>query len=144
MDKEQLIEELEAYLNHIIFAEDCLVCYKSILNGSKNYNKQINLSPGFFGVSMNALSKCLFVELAKLFVGSSRTERTMQKLINIVKANQNLFPKTKEEKRQDGNIVIEKINVEEDLQEAESQLIRLKPIIQNLQKRRNKFLAHND
>ena len=150
MDREQLIQELEAYLRHIIFASDCLASYKSILDGSSKYNDQINIAPGFFSVSMNALSKCLCIELAKLFVGS-RSEKTIQKLIGIVKANQNLFPKEREipyhwadDPQHPPMIEIEKINIKADIQTAEEQLSKLEPIISRLKSRRNQFLAHND
>ena len=150
MNREQLIEELEAYLRHIIFASDCLVSYKSILDGSSKYNDQINIAPGFFSISMNALSKCLCIELAKLFVGSG-SEKTMQKLIGIVNANQNLFPKEKktpyhwaDDPHCPPMIEIEKINIKADLKAAEEQLLGLEPIISRLKSRRNHFLAHND
>lgn len=150
MDREQLIGELEAYLRHIIFASDCLVSYKSILDGSSKYNDQINISPGFFSVSMNALSKCLCIELAKLFVGSG-SEKTIQKLIGIVRANQDLFPKEKkipyywaDNPHRPPMIEREKINIKADLQTAEEQLAKLEPIIRRLKSRRNQFLAHND
>ncbi|NLN23728.1 MAG: hypothetical protein GX164_06770 [Clostridiales bacterium] len=31
MTREEMVEELEAYINHIIMAHDCLCAYKSIL-----------------------------------------------------------------------------------------------------------------
>lgn len=137
-------------MRHIIFASDCLVCYKSILDGSSKYNDQINIAPGFFSVSLNALSKCLCIELAKLFVGSG-SEKTIHHLIGIVKANQNIFPKKKEipyhwadDLSRPPMIEIEKINIKIDLQDAEERLTKLEPIIGRLKSRRDQFLAHND
>lgn len=150
MDRIQLIREVEAYLRHIIFASDCLVCYKSILDGSAKYNDQINIAPGFFTVSMHALSKCLCIELAKLFVGSG-SEKTMHKLVSVVSANQHLFPKQKEtlyflEENQNSRPIVEiqEIHIKEDLRNAEERLAELKPIVECLKSRRNQFLAHND
>lgn len=47
MTREEMVEELEAYINHIIMAHDCLCAYKSILKASHLYNKQINLALRF-------------------------------------------------------------------------------------------------
>ena len=150
MEKEQFIEETEAYLRHIFFASDCLACYKSILDGSSKYNNQINIAPGFFSVSLHALSKCLCIELSKLFLGSG-DEKTMHKFINVAKANQNIFPKEKisvcdweDDSKLPPTQITEKINIAKDLQDAEMQLEQLQPILSRLKGRRDQFLVHND
>lgn len=150
MEREQFVAEIEAYLRHVIFASDCLVCYKSILDGSSKYNNQINIAPGFFSVSLHALSKCLCIELSKLFLGAGN-EKTMHKLINIAKANQNIFPKEKisicdweEDSVRLPTKTTEKINIAKDLQDAETQLKQLQPILSRLKSRRDQFLVHND
>ena len=150
MDKHKLICEIDAYMRHIVFASDCLVAYKSVLDATTKYNAQINIAPGFFSVSLNSISKCLCVELSKLFLGSG-DEKTMRKLINVVKANQNLFPKEKvsmcdweDAPTHPSTRTIECINIAKDLQNAEIQLEQLQPILSRLKSRRDQFLVHND
>ena len=46
MPHEEMVAKLEAYLKHIIFAQDFLATYKSILDAIEPYNAQINLAPG--------------------------------------------------------------------------------------------------
>lgn len=150
MEKQQLIEEIRAYLRHIIFASDCLSCYRSIIDASRDRNDQINLSPGFFSISMHALSKCLCIELAKLY-DHKTTEKTIYALVGVVKANQHLFPKKKDVSYlwddpvsgvcKDETV---KIDIKADLADAEEQLSRLETIIGNLKSRRDQYLAHND
>jgi hypothetical protein len=80
MPHEEMVAKLEAYLKHIIFAQDFLATYKSILDAIEPYNAQINLAPGFFTLSQYSLSKCLFIELGKLYCGSG-DEKTMSKFL---------------------------------------------------------------
>ena len=150
MTKEEMIHELDAYINHIIFASDCLAAYTSILDSCRKHNTEINLACGFFTITKYSLSKCLCIELSKLFVGSG-DEKNMFKLINNVRSNQQLFPKqlkTTYQYADDPNcpedVLVEAIDLENDIAQAEIQLARLKPIIDNLKGRRDKFLVHND
>lgn len=86
----ELYREITAYLQHINFARNCCVAYKSLYDNIQNNAQILNHAVGFFTITQYALSKCLLIELAKLFCGSSK-ERTIQKLIRIVLANQNAF-----------------------------------------------------
>lgn len=145
-----MIAELEAYLKHIEFAQDCFIAYKSILDSLNPYNEQINLSPGFFTITMNSLSKCLCIELAKLYIGSGQ-EKTIRKLLNQVSSNRHIFPKEiktefvwADDPSREPDAQIDKININSDIEIAQAQLEQFEPIIVRLKSRRDKYLAHND
>jgi hypothetical protein len=82
--------EIEAYLQHINFALNCYEAYNALYNIGEIDCDFLNISPGFFTVTRYALSKCLLIETAKLFCGSG-DERTLQKLIKVVKSNNSIF-----------------------------------------------------
>lgn len=130
MTKEEMIEELHAYLTHIVFARDCLVAYLSILDGAKNYNEIINVSVGFFRIAQYSLNKCMFIEFSKLYCGSGKQEKTIRKLINIVEANINLFSNKKKAKE-----CCDKVN---------QRFQEMNELISKLKTRRDKDLVHND
>lgn len=121
--------ELEAYLKHINFANNCLDAYMSLHENIQKNDDILNKAPGFFLISKYALNKCVTLEYAKLFCGSS-DEKTIYKLLNNVKANANLFPKGKAMKIYN--------HFEPYLHND------LKGIIDCLTVRRDKDLAHND
>ena len=127
-NKQELIDEVTAYMNHAVFAADCLTAYLSI-HDLMGDDSKLNKSPGFFTISLYSLSKCLLLELAKLYCGSGN-ERTIYKLEKIIKAN-NQFFSAKEP------IIAVTQQLEEDLLAAEN-------TINKLHYRRDKDLAHND
>ena len=89
--KEEIITEIKAYLSHVLRANDCLTVYKSICDATKEYETEINIAPGFFQITMDAVVYEFLMELSRLYVGSKDDEMTIEKLIRIVKANQGLF-----------------------------------------------------
>ena len=88
--QETLYFEIEAYLQHINFAFNCYEAYDALCDIGKTDYDFVNTSPGFFTITRYALSKCLLIEIAKLFCGSG-DERTIHKLIKIAKSNNSLF-----------------------------------------------------
>jgi len=121
--------EIKAYLIHINFANNCLDAYMSLFKNMQINNDILNKAPGFFLISKYALSKCVILEYAKLFCGSG-DQKTINKLLNNVKAHANIFPKGEAMKifnRFDAYLHND-----------------LKEIIDCLTVRRNKDLAHND
>ena len=124
----ELHTEIKAYLQHINFAQNCYSAYKALYENVQNNDCVLNNAVGFFTITQYALSKCLLIELAKLFCGSNK-ERTISKLINIVQAQQDKFDK--------GKVlpICEKYKVK--LEECD-------PIIAKLKARRDQDLTHND
>ena len=150
MTREEMVEELEAYINHIIMAHDCLCAYKSILKASHLYNKQINLALRFFTLSQYSLNNCLLIELRKLYYETGE-EKTLQKLICQIQANLHLFPKKISHPFLDADdpekiSYVEEIKIilTNDIKEAKKQLTFMEPILNNLKGSRDKYLAHND
>ena len=86
----ELYREITAYLQHINFAQNCCVAYKSLYDNIEKNEQILNNAVGFFTITRFALSKCLLIELSKLFHGSS-PQRTVRKLIGKVRANQTAF-----------------------------------------------------
>lgn len=124
--------------------------YKSILDAIEPYNDQINLAPGFFTLSQYSLSKCLLIELGKLYCGSGQ-EKTMSKLLNQVHGNFQLFPKQistpfqwEDDPTRAPEVRITTINMNNDLAEAKKQLESMAPIVTRLKSRRDTSLVHND
>lgn len=150
MTKNEMIAEVRAYLEHVSFACDCFVAYRSILMSIETYNKQINFAPGFFTLAKHTLSKCMCVELAKLYVGSGK-EKTVRNLINQVKANYNLFSKKYEINYETSDDIccgskreVIKFNIRGIIDDAERTLDEMQPVIKQLRGRRDQYLAHND
>lgn len=129
MDKNCMFYEIEAYMKHLVFAHNCLQAYMCLLRNIEQHNDILNEAPGFFTITKYSLSKCAVLEFAKLFKNSSK-EKTICKLINVVKANNNLFS--------NGNAMKLCAIAEEKLfTEFESVILKLKV-------RRDKDLGHND
>ena len=150
MNKEELIELIETYLHRIRFANDCFIAYKSIITATTTYNAVINQSPAFFSLSFLALERCFLLELAKLYKGSG-DERTLQKLKKDINANQQLFPKTidctpvyEEENGYCPQKDIRRINLSITLSDFDKNYDCISKIINSLNVRRDKYIAHND
>lgn len=120
---------INAYLQHINFAKNCYDAYRCLFKGINENSPVLNESPGFFTISEYALSKCLLLELAKMFRKNSK-EKTVTKLINTVRANMHLFIK--------GNVKSQCEYVEKELNTT------LKDSVEKLMARRDQDLAHND
>ena len=86
----ELYREIAAYLQHINFARNCCVAYKSLYDNIQKNEQILSNAVGFFTITRYALSKCLLIELSKLFHGSD-PQRTVRKLIRKVRGNQNAF-----------------------------------------------------
>ena len=129
MTKEEMIEEARAYFNHACFAIDCLTAYESIDKLQDRRESLVNDCNGFFLIAKYSISKCLLLELAKLYRNSAK-EKTIHKLINIVKANNHLFPK---------NLPITQVT-----ETLENEVVKNAESISKLAVRRDKDLSHND
>ena len=129
MNENEMFSLIESYMQHNNFAYNLYVAYMSLFENVHKHYDVLNKAPCFFNTTRYALSKCMILEFAKLYCGSG-DERTIYKLINIVKANSQLF-----NKNDIHNFCVE---VENHIE------TKLKPIIDKLKNRRNKDLAHND
>lgn len=121
--------EIESYLHHINFAINCYEAYNALYDIGESDSYFLDISPGFFTITRYALSKCLLIETAKLFCGSGE-ERTIPKLIKIVKSNNSLFANDRAKK----------------LCEDASNAITndFANTISKIKLRRNQDLSHND
>ncbi|MBR5486017.1 MAG: hypothetical protein IKV41_05850 [Oscillospiraceae bacterium] len=150
MTKEELIELLETYLRRIRFANDCLISAKSIWSAVLNHNAVINQSSGFFTICLLSLERSMCMELAKLYSGSGE-ERTIEKLNNIIKANQHLFPSEIDctptyvgDSEIEIKRVVHKVNVSDMIETFTKGKVFHEETIKALKARRNKYIAHND
>ncbi len=129
MNKEEMVNEIHSYVKHLVFAKNCLDAYMSLVSVSHNNIDFLSKAPGFFTITQYALSKCLFVEFAKLYCGSGK-EKTIIRLLNIVDANINVFT--------NGNVKDISICYRTKYN------ITISPILEKLKVRRDKDLVHND
>lgn len=153
IEKDNLIEEVKMYLNHIATAHDYFIAYKTIVDAvnSDACNKIINCAPAFFSVTLNSLSTSLEIELSKLYCDTHKDERTLLKLINKIQANTKLFPKEitcsanlEDCEKHTSKEEIVKIDINREILKAMEDIKKLEPIISNLNLRRDKKVAHND
>ena len=94
INQQEVQSEIVAYLQHINFAKNCCIAYAALYDNIQNNDYILNKAAGFFTITRYALSKCLLIELSKLFCGSGN-ERTVRKLIRIVRAKQDVFDVSK-------------------------------------------------
>ena len=147
IEKDNLIDEVKMYLNHIATAHDYFIAYKTIVDAvnSEVFNKKINTAPAFFSVTINALHESLQLELSKLYCDTHKDERTLLKLINKAQANAKLFPTEIEctvngDSQEDETFSkkIQKVDINAVLQRTKAELEKLNPIIAHLNLRRDK------
>ncbi len=152
--KENLIEEIKMYLRHITVAHDCYMAYKTLVNliNCAETNPKINYAPMFFSATAHALLDSLQMELSKLYCYTQKDEKSLMKLILKVEGNAKVFPRQVEHwsntEDEFSDIptekTIEDVDILEFLSETRNNLIKLDVVIQNLKRRRDKKIAHND
>ncbi len=149
MDREGLIDTIKGYLYHVREANDCLIVYQSICKAVSNRTDEVNLSPGFFNITLSACINAYLLELAKLFDASkNRGERTFRKLLHIIEQNASLFPVEihSEFVLDDGKVeqIIEPFSVFAEIEKANCLIYSMHKEIDNLLGRRDRGIAHND
>lgn len=148
MTKEEMVSELKAYMHHIFYAQECLTVQDTIRKLKSEYLDEMNLAPAFFQLTVYTMFRTAYLEVAKLYRGSS-DERTIWKLINIVNANINLFPKKTTipnlcENAIELRPITIKINIVEYNKKFNEKINQYENEIKCLSQARDHFLAHND
>ena len=153
IEKDDLIDEIKMYLNHITIAHDYFMAYKTLIDAinSDAFNEKVNCAPAFFSVTLNSLSTSLEIELSKLYCDTHKDEKTLLKLINKVQTNAKLFPNEIKCGANDEDCDTYKfkektvmIDINKEILQAQEDIKKLEPIISNLNLRRDKKIAHND
>lgn len=127
--QEKIRDEIIAYLQHINFANNCLVAYNTLYNRIQYNDQLLNRAPGFFTITQYALNKCLLIELSKLFCGS-KPQRTIHQLLSNVIATNDAFTEG---------------NAKQVYDDAKSKIVtEFAPIGDKLKARRDQDLTHND
>lgn len=139
--KQEIIGLAEKIMDHIMFANGYIDVYLTIDQARVDYNEEINYAPGFFSITIMALTNSMFMETGKL-IDSHRDALAFNNLISQCKANLGIFLK------HDGNNLYSKkdskVSLEEDILKIESVLCELEPVINSLRIQRNKIYAHYD
>lgn len=128
--QKELVKNVKAYLEHLAFIKMCYDAYTVLIKNINEHGDLLEVSVGFFTVTRYALSKCMLIEMAKLYCGSGE-EKTINKLIRCVKSNLNLFSSPQ-------NIV----KLCDDTKHAIDKTCA--SIIYRLKTRRDQDLTHND
>ena len=130
LKKQQIMQhEITAYLEHINFANNCLVAYRTLYKQIQDNDSLLKKAPGFFTITQYALSKCLLIELSKLFCGT-RPQRTIHQLLSNVIATNDAFTEG---------------NAKQIYDDAKSKIVNeFAPIGDKLKARRDQDLTHND
>ena len=82
--KDELIKEIKHIKSTIRMANDYLEVWRSIKRATKEdgFEKEINIAPGFFNITTNALISSLFIEISKLFDKSGNKACSIPQLLN--------------------------------------------------------------
>ncbi len=89
MTKDELVNTIETYMHHVIWANDYYDVYNSIMDGGSTYYKEACLANSFFKITRYSLISSFLIEIVKLF--DQREEACLPKLINICRQNSCLF-----------------------------------------------------
>jgi len=120
-------------MEHISFANAYIDVYQTINNARVKYNEKVNYAPGFFSVTIMALTNSIFMETGKL-VDPHREAFSFYKLINLCKDNQDVFFD-----QGDNNF-----DMKNEIIKTEKLLSELQPTIISLKTQRDNIYAHYD
>lgn len=128
IEENRLKEELLQYLNNVIELRNAFTMYKLIgldINGTLD---KINKYPYMFVTITNALEDSFIMQSYKMF--SSSEKKSIKTMINLCKSNKRHFQDSQK--------------LEHELDDFEKYLNSQQNIIKNINKIRNKLLAHSD
>lgn len=128
IEENRLKEELLQYLNNVIELRNAFTMYKLIgldINGTLD---KINKYPYMFVTITNALEDSFIMQLYKML--SSSEKKSIKTMINLCKINKRHFQDSRK--------------LEHELDDFEKYLNSQQNIIKNINKIRNKLLAHSD
>lgn len=133
--KQTIIDDSEGLIKRIQICNSYQRIYKMLCDSLNDYPDVYEEFPAFIGISSKAIKISLMLELIKLFDKNDPTKPendvcSMVELIYKCRKNQSIFP--------------DEYNIGEIFREAETKIKTLYTPIQNLKKRRNKIIAHND
>ncbi|MCE5344322.1 MAG: hypothetical protein LLF96_12175 [Eubacteriales bacterium] len=133
MNNESITTIMETILDHVIYAHDCFIAYFSIYDELQKNDKVINLSPGFFTITMCSLAQTMNMTLARLYCDIGSNDVCIKTLIRSCKSYASEKP---------NDLCSNQIN--DLVNQFDNDLISLTISIEKLKKRRNKVYAHND
>ena len=148
LSKEELKNEIELYLNDFKRMYDSFEIYRGIKESVTEYSREINSISQLIVPVLSSLQYTFLMGLAKMLLEDE--DKNIQNLLTLWGYNKNVFPieHRREYIDDEGNDLIppdiEKVNIQEDIDNIRNQLRIHKQTIKNLDNIRNKFLAHND
>ena len=148
LSKEELKNEIELYLNDFKRIYDSFEIYRGIKKSVTEYSREINSISQLIVPVLSSLQYTFLMGLAKMLLEDE--DKNIQNLLTLCGYNKNVFPieHRREYIDDEGNDLIppdiEKVIIQEDIDNIKNQLRIHKQTIKNLDNIRNKFLAHND
>ena len=140
MTKEQIVQEIEDYMHHVIWANDYFCAYNSILDGGQKYYEEVCLANSFFTITRYSLISSMLMEIVKLF--DSREEKCLSKLIELCIQHRDVFPICTYYALWKDDLNVN--DVDALLALAKKEIGNLEPLVLSLKTRRDKYYAHND
>ena len=146
MNKDELKNEIELYLNDFKMIYDSFEIYRGIKKNVPEYSKEINSISQLIVPILESLQYTFLMGLAKMLLENE--DKNILNLVKLCSYNNDVFPT--EHRRDyicDEKVIsfeIEEVNILEDIKNIKNQLRIHKQAISNLDTIRNKFLAHND
>ena len=147
MDKENLKKEIDQYVNNLRIAQNTFQAYKGLQNLINEYNKEINLMPGFIQLTLLSFQTTFLLETYKLVDYGS--DKCIQKLLKACENNENLFEKRIRieipiEGKSKGEIYTQEIDIDADIKFIRNEILKYKSLITKLKTIRDKYYAHSD
>lgn len=146
LNKDELKEEIEVYLNDFKMIYDSFEIYRGIKKSVPEYSREINSISQLIVPILESLQYTFLMGLAKMLLEDE--DKNILNLLNLCGYNKDIFPT---EHRRDYiceeeviSFETREVNILEDIKNIKNQLRIHKQAISNLDTIRNKFLAHND
>lgn len=134
-EKKKQFEELrEALRKEIVFLYSCDSVYGYLLDIKGKEVELLNYAPGFFHIVLESLWGSLIHTVYKLGIDKDERSFTMNRYLNFVKNNKDLFITGR----------ISESDFNKMLKEDERRLEELAPTLGKIKERRHKYFAHCD
>lgn len=137
-EKERIKKLIDQYFKELAYLHSLFEIFFQLRYGDKEWNKIYKISPVFFNVIIKALLSESILVLCKFIEGIDNNERSklnLNSFLKRLKHNQEIFKDLPDEERK---------HLNESFENFEEKLKSYKPVIKNLLKWRDKFIAHFD
>jgi hypothetical protein len=133
--KEKIINLIDRYFSELMYAHATFETYYLLKFGSKKFEKAYGISPAFFSLVRKSLFSESVMTLCKFMEGHNRSDLNLNKFLEKLKNNKEIFNGLKHD---------EDIDLEESYDKYKVQISNYEVLIKNLLSWRDKMIAHFD